>query len=60
MWNMKHTVVIYNSESRLLISYDTPEIARKKGEYIKSKELGGGMWWELSASWSRFATVQPV
>ncbi|KAL2695834.1 hypothetical protein AAEP93_003134 [Penicillium crustosum] len=38
----------YNSESRLLISYDTPEIARKKGEYIKSKELGGGMWWELS------------
>ncbi|KAJ6128508.1 hypothetical protein N7471_009725 [Penicillium samsonianum] len=38
----------YNSESRLLISYDTPEIARKKGEYIKSRELGGGMWWELS------------
>lgn len=38
----------YNSKSRLLISYDTPEIARKKGEYIKSKGLGGGMWWELS------------
>ncbi|KAJ9480777.1 hypothetical protein VN97_g12750 [Penicillium thymicola] len=38
----------YNSESRLLISYDTPEIARKKGEYIKSRELGGGMWWEIS------------
>ncbi|KAJ6019367.1 hypothetical protein N7522_001434 [Penicillium canescens] len=38
----------YNSDSRLFISYDTPEIARKKGEYIKSKGLGGGMWWELS------------
>ncbi|KAJ6040697.1 hypothetical protein N7444_009602 [Penicillium canescens] len=38
----------YNSVSRLFISYDTPEIARKKGEYIKSKGLGGGMWWELS------------
>ncbi|KAJ5335789.1 uncharacterized protein N7506_005725 [Penicillium brevicompactum] len=38
----------YNSESQLLVSYDTPEIARKKGEYIKSKGLGGGMWWELS------------
>jgi chitinase len=38
----------YNSGSRLFISYDTPEVARKKGEYIKSKGLGGGMWWELS------------
>lgn len=38
----------YNSKSRLFISYDTTEIARKKGEYIKSKGLGGGMWWELS------------
>ncbi|KGO75148.1 Glycoside hydrolase, superfamily [Penicillium italicum] len=38
----------YNSRSRLFISYDTPEVARKKGEYIKSNGLGGGMWWELS------------
>ncbi|KAJ9481028.1 hypothetical protein VN97_g12483 [Penicillium thymicola] len=38
----------YNSDSRVFISYDTPEIAREKGEYIKSKGLGGGMWWELS------------
>ncbi|KAJ6033796.1 hypothetical protein N7444_011567 [Penicillium canescens] len=38
----------FNPDSRLLISYDTPEIARMKGEYIKSKGLGGGMWWELS------------
>ena len=38
----------YNSGSRLFISYDTLEIARKNGEYIKFKGLGGGMWWELS------------
>lgn len=38
----------YNLGTRLFISFDTPEIARKKGEYIKSKGLGGGIWWELS------------
>ncbi|KAJ6125888.1 hypothetical protein N7471_010381 [Penicillium samsonianum] len=38
----------YNSDSRLFISYDTPQNAHKKAEYIMSKGLGGGMWWELS------------
>ncbi|KAJ5264938.1 hypothetical protein N7505_007731 [Penicillium chrysogenum] len=38
----------YNSASRLFISYDTPENAHRKAEYIMSKGLGGGMWWELS------------
>ncbi|KAF7589384.1 hypothetical protein BBP40_004327 [Aspergillus hancockii] len=38
----------YNSGSHLFINYDTSEIARKKGEYTKSKGLGGGMWWKLS------------
>ncbi|KAJ5971643.1 Glycoside hydrolase superfamily [Penicillium vulpinum] len=39
----------YNPESRLFVSYDTPEIARKKAQYIKSRGLGGGMWWESSS-----------
>lgn len=32
-----------------MISYDTPEIAAAKVDYIKQKGLGGGMWWESSA-----------
>lgn len=39
----------YDSSRRVLISYDNPEIARQKAEYIVSKNLGGRMWWESSA-----------
>lgn len=39
----------YNQGQRLLVSYDTPSIARQKAQYIQSKGLGGGMWWESSA-----------
>ncbi|OGE55629.1 hypothetical protein PENARI_c004G09613 [Penicillium arizonense] len=46
--NQEGASYCYNPSSRLFMSYDTPEIALQKGEYIKSKGLGGGMWWELS------------
>lgn len=39
----------YNKDSRLFVSYDTPEIARQKARYIQSRGLGGGMWWESSS-----------
>ncbi|KAJ5260917.1 Glycoside hydrolase superfamily [Penicillium chrysogenum] len=39
----------YNQGSRLFVSYDTPEIARMKAQYIQSRGLGGGMWWESSS-----------
>lgn len=39
----------YNKDSRLFVSYDTPEIARQKAQYIQSRGLGGGMWWESSS-----------
>lgn len=39
----------YNGGSRTFVSYDTPEIARKKAQYIQSRGLGGGMWWESSS-----------
>ncbi|KAE8361345.1 glycosyl hydrolases family 18-domain-containing protein [Aspergillus caelatus] len=36
----------YASSQRKMISYNDPQVARKKAEYIMSKGLGGGMWWE--------------
>ncbi|CAG7983063.1 unnamed protein product [Penicillium nalgiovense] len=39
----------YSQGNRLLVSYDTPEIARMKAQYIQSRGLGGGMWWESSS-----------
>lgn len=39
----------YDSAQRFLVSYDTPDIIRKKTDFIKNQGLGGGMWWESSA-----------
>lgn len=38
----------YDAEKRLLVSYDTNELARQKVGYIKKENLGGAMWWESS------------
>lgn len=37
------------SDTRLLITYDTPAIALQKADYINRLGLGGAMWWELDA-----------
>ncbi|KAF2275869.1 glycoside hydrolase [Westerdykella ornata] len=39
----------YDAGQRFMVSYDTPDIIRKKTEFIKNLGLGGGMWWESSA-----------
>lgn len=38
----------YDAAKKELVSYDTPQTARAKAEYLKNKGLGGSMWWELS------------
>ena len=39
----------YHPGRRVLVSYDTVDVARRKAEFIKERGLGGGMWWESSA-----------
>lgn len=39
----------YDSSAQELISYDTPDMVSTKVSYLKSKGLGGSMFWEASA-----------
>ncbi|KAL5621754.1 hypothetical protein BROUX41_006654 [Berkeleyomyces rouxiae] len=39
----------YDKTKKQLISYDTPKIIASKVDYLRSKKLGGSMFWEASA-----------
>ncbi|KAB5536341.1 family 18 glycosyl hydrolase [Coniochaeta sp. 2T2.1] len=39
----------YHPEKKLMVTYDTVAMAKRKAQYIKAKGLGGAMWWESSA-----------
>lgn len=38
----------YDKAKKEMISFDSEEVAKWKGEYIKKENLGGSMFWELS------------
>ncbi|KAK6521786.1 hypothetical protein TWF506_001990 [Arthrobotrys conoides] len=38
----------YDAATKLMVSFDTPNVAKWKAQYIKAKGLGGAMWWETS------------
>lgn len=38
----------YDAATKTMVSYDTPQMARQKMEYIKERNLGGAMWWEAN------------
>ncbi|KAI8080202.1 chitinase [Gilbertella persicaria] len=39
----------YSKKTREFITYDTPAVVKAKCDYIKERQLGGAMFWELSA-----------
>ncbi|KAK0384661.1 hypothetical protein NLU13_8747 [Sarocladium strictum] len=39
----------YSPAQRKLVTYDTPELAKIKCDFIQQRGLGGAMWWESSA-----------
>jgi chitinase len=53
----------YNSSQRVMISFDTPFITATKTGYIRTRGLGGAMWWEASGdklgNESLVSTVSP-
>ena len=43
-----HALYSYNAATRELVSYDNPQVVRRKVDYIKGLGLGGSMFWEAS------------
>lgn len=38
----------YDNETRMLVGYDTLDMALTKVGYTKQNKLGGAMWWKIS------------
>lgn len=39
----------YDDSKRVMVTYDTKDVAERKAHFIKDEGLGGAMWWESSA-----------
>lgn len=38
----------YDPTARTMVSYDIVQMGKVKADFIKQRQLGGGMWWENS------------
>jgi chitinase len=38
----------YDSETKMMVSFDSPEVTQEKLKYIDTLGLGGAMWWEAN------------
>ena len=47
----------YDANKQLMVSYDSPEMAKVKTDFIKSQGLGGSMWWESSGDVSSLSRL---
>lgn len=47
----------YDTKSKRLVTYDNEQSAKIKGNFVKSKALGGGMWWDSSGD--RVTSLDP-
>jgi chitinase len=46
--NEAYATYSYDNATKMLVTYDTVNMALTKVGYIKQKKLGGAMWWEVS------------
>lgn len=51
---------LYDSAKKEFITYDDAESIKLKAEYIKSRNLAGGMFWELSGDTSDYALLDSL
>ncbi|NEW08200.1 chitinase [Paenibacillus sp. SYP-B3998] len=56
--NTTKTPFLYNSTTQIFITYDDEQSIHLKNEYLKTKGLRGGMFWELNADSNK--TLQTI
>lgn len=49
----------YDAKTREMVSFDSEEVGRLKGEWISREGLGGAMFWELSGDKGNERPIEP-
>ena len=51
---------LYDADRRIMISYDDPQSVRCKGAYVRERDLGGVMFWELTGDDPQHALLRSL